>query len=211
MFSVIATGRIRLEQLSRSIVSGAPVVSASRDDGTPAAVLHPRDLVPPGPPPVDSLERGRVQATARRNRALVRPGDVVVTARGTQLRSAVVPPETEGAIASANLLVVRLGDRILPEVLVAYLDTPAGSAELLARATASTVGAFVVTPKALASLDIAVPPMAVQTQLASFVRAARQAIVATERLVELRKELVHGVVQQVFEGRELSLDAGVLQ
>ena len=200
--------RVRLEELALSIAPGAPVHAGHGDDALP--VLHPRDLVPPGPPPIAKLDVGAIQSTPRRERALVRAGDVLVTARGTQLRSAVVTNATEGAIASANLLIVRLRDLLLPEVLVAYLDTPAGGAALVARATASAVGTFVVTPRALGSLEIAVPPMGVQVQLAAFVRSVRESLAATERLVELRKELVHGVVQQVFAGRAVSVDAGAL-
>jgi restriction endonuclease S subunit len=160
---------------------------------------------------VDLLERAGVQSAVRRDRAVVRDRDVLLTARGTSLRAAVVPAETEGAIASANLLVVRLKPELLPEVLVAFLETAAGRKQLVAHATASAVGAFVITPKALSRLEITVPPMSIQIELAAFVRAGTESIRAAERVLDLRKELVRGVIEDVFHRGELSIDAGALQ
>lgn len=192
------------------IFQGVPTALAGSSPDHRFPILNPRDLAPPGPPPLELLDRVAIKGGARGKRAVVHADDVLVTARGTQLRAAFVPHETAGAIASANLLVVRLRrDCLLPEVLVAYLDTTAGRAQLLSNATASTVAA--ITPRALGSLEVIVPPMPVQMKLATFARAARDAIRASERVLELRRELVQGVMEEFFNGGAVSIDAEAIR
>jgi hypothetical protein len=133
----------------------------------------------------------------------VRAGDVLVAARGTQFRASLVPDETSGAVASANLLVVRLGPELLPEVLVAFLRSSQGERQLRATSTGTTAGAFLVTARSLGALEVDVPPMHVQRTLAAFTRASTVALEAAEHLLELRREFLNGVVEAVLAGDDI--------
>lgn len=167
--------------------------------GDPLPMINLRDVGASPLPPLTQLERVAVQMTPRAERARVSDGEVLVAARGTQFRSALVPARTVGAIASANLLVVRLGNALLPEVLLAFLRSPAGEQQLRACATSST-GGFLLTPKTLGAVQVHLPPMPIQQKLAAFARASDAVLAASERVLELRRELHNSVVAAVLGG-----------
>lgn len=184
-----------------TIAPGVPVVRGASEASVP--VLHPRDLAAPDPTDLTQLERGAVTDSPRRSRAKVRAGDVLITARGTQFRSMVVPPAWEGAVATANLLLVRLGPDLLPEVLEAYLGSSAGSRAVQARSQSSAAGMFMITAHAIARLPVVVPPVPVQRELVRFARAAKATLAASERRLHLRREMISGVLEAVFAGEDI--------
>src|SRR5262249_14367176 len=67
---------------------------------------------------VDQLPNLVLRIGPKVDRYRVAKGDVLVTARGTQLKVASVGREAVGAIASSNLIVVRPGPDLLPGVLL---------------------------------------------------------------------------------------------
>jgi hypothetical protein len=200
--SVKPNAKRRLAELAVTIAQGAPTFAAGGGATQRVPVINPRDLT--STLPVQALlESASVQTTPRTERARVRAGDVLVAARGTQFRASLVPEETSGAVASANLLVVRLGPELLPEVLVAFLRSSQGERQLLATSNGTTTGAFLVTARSLGALEVDVPPMHVQRTLAAFTRASAVALEAAEHLLELRREFLNGVVEAVLAGDDI--------
>lgn len=70
-------------------------------------------------PPSDGLRTIEVQRTAWTEKLLLRPFDILVTARSRRVKAALVPPETTRTVASATLLVLRPPDP--PTGLAHYL------------------------------------------------------------------------------------------
>lgn len=116
-------------------------------------------------------------------------GDVLVTARGSQLKVGVVGAETAGALVTGNLLHVRLRpERLRPEVLLAYLQSPSGQGALVGRVR-STHMLIALTVGDLAALHVPVPPLAVQDRIAALWSATQQVYQAGLRAAELRLAL----------------------
>lgn len=100
----------------------------------------------------------------------LRPGDLVLTARGDELRVAVAANGAVGAVADVGLRVIRpTREDVAPDYLRAWLSSAAVRARLAALQTGAVVPTLRV--EALASLEVAVPPLAVQARV---VRAWRE-------------------------------------
>ena len=144
-----------------------------------------------GPAGIDvrALEEIAVPHVSDVDRYLVRPGDVLLSARGTVLKVAIVPEALAGAVATATLAVIRpVLERILPEVLAAYLRSPAGQAELRARARSAT-GQIALTARDIRAMKVPVPPMEDQRRIAALVRALGAYETAAGEALRARREI----------------------
>lgn len=139
-----------------------------------------------GIPPAATLTKLCVYSPDLRTRA--RPGDVLLAARGTQFRVAIVEQASAGAIIGANLIAVRLGPELLPEVLAVWLTSPAGKAEVH-RLGASSNRLLSLTVAAVAALEVPVPTLAHQAQIAALYHASRTAYRAAVAAAECRHAL----------------------
>lgn len=127
------------------------------------------------------------------DRYLAREGDVLVSARGTRLKVAVVPPALDGAVVTATLVGIRHGERVLPELLATFLRSPHGHRALLARARSST-RQLALTASDVATVEVPVPPMAEQRRIAELVRQADQYRTYAEDASRLRDEITQRAV-----------------
>lgn len=139
-----------------------------------------------GVPALSNLSKLNIYLPGQRWQS--RPGDVLLAARGTQFRVAIVEDQSAGAIIGANLIAVRLGPELLPEVLAVWLTSPAGRAEVL-RLGASSNRLLSLTVAAVAALEVPVPPLAHQAQIAALYHATRAAYRADLAAAERRHAL----------------------
>jgi len=133
-------------------------------------------------------------------RFFIRTNDVLLSCRGTLLKSARVPPGYEQVVASSNLIVIRPGHAISPHVLIALFRSKIWTDLLTLRARSST-GLMQLTAKDVR--DLPVPrvskeiSMAVSELIASEQEYARHA----ERAIALRHELVTKTCVALLLGR----------
>ncbi|MFO0651443.1 MAG: N-6 DNA methylase [Polyangiales bacterium] len=114
-------------------------------------------------PPSRWVEPRGVEGVPRERR--LRPGDIVLTARGNDYRAAVVANGAVGAIAGSGIRVLRLRrDDVTTGYLHAWLASPSVSARLLTLQTGAVVANL--RNEALASLEVAVPSLAIQARVA---------------------------------------------
>ena len=134
----------------------------------------------------------------RHERFTVQTGDVLVSSRSTVLRVALVEPEAEGAVLSANLVAIRLNPvLLLPEVLLAYLTSPEGQAILESRTTGSTrIRALPI--QVLAAIEVPVPAVEVQQRVAALVREELTHYRAAIAAVESRRSAVTHVIARAL-------------
>jgi restriction endonuclease S subunit len=145
-----------------------------------------------------TLATRSVSADADLDRYEVKSNDVVIAARGTQIKVALVGSESAGAILSANLISIRTKADLLPEVLIAYLAGPEGRAALLGRGRSST-SALLLTPKAIGTMSVPVPPADVQVQIAEFFRAAEDTYVSAITAAEQRRAVARAVFIELLD------------
>lgn len=153
---------------------------------------------------VRDLQDGAVTASAKldtvgfsdRARAetySVRPDDVLVTGRGTLLKFGLVGPETEGAVASGNVIVVRAHPGAIGGALFAILSSEVfrPRIEVLRRGATTLLS---LSPKDLAKLEIELPPLDEQRRIAAFVKDAQTAYRTAIEAAEIRRTLARRLI-----------------
>jgi hypothetical protein len=124
-------------------------------------------------------------------------GDILLSAKGTQLKIARVFPESTGAVATATLIVVRPGPRLLAPVLFAFLSSPPTMASILAlgrRSVATTAWSM----KDISALPVPVPPPPVQQAMKELIDTGEQYFRVAVEAATLRRDLVRTVVMDAF-------------
>ncbi len=143
------------------------------------------------------LEEIRIQNPVRLASYATQDGDVVIAARGTQLKVAVVAGDVAGAILGATLIGVRPGNEIQPEVILAYLRSTAGQAALMSRLRSAT-GQVALTARDVGEIEIPLPSAEVQQVIVKLVRAAGEYAAACRDAVALRERVADDFVQRLF-------------
>lgn len=116
----------------------------------------------------------------------VTKGDILLAARTTLMRCMVVPPELDGAVVSASVLAIRCNTALLlPRMLMAFFEHPAGQAKLLGMSQSTTVQ-HSLTVRALRELDVPIPPIEVQRRMAGLLEAADAQREAAEESIRIR-------------------------
>jgi restriction endonuclease S subunit len=131
---------------------------------------------------------------------MARTGDVLVAARGTQLKAAIVPNGAGEAIVTASLIGVRPDTSVLlPEVLLAFLRSPEGATELSARARSAT-GQLALTRADVERIEVPLPSLEIQEKIARIIRAANEYEASAEQAMRLRRDAAEQAVFALLHG-----------
>lgn len=189
----------RLGQVARVFGGWQP----PREEASPAAhrfaAVSVRDIRD-GHVGTDALETVFVDLPGKLDRYLVEPGDVLVACRGTVLKVAIAPPELAGVVLTSTLIGVRLDGQLLSEVLFVYLRSALGQRALLSRVRSGTQQ-IALAPRDIAELEVPLPPIGVQRQIADLVRAGEWQYVAGEAAARLRREIAYRLALESMEAR----------
>lgn len=132
----------------------------------------------------------------------IQAGDVLVSARSTSLRSAIVPKELAGNLINATILGIRTLPKLEPRLLVAWLEHPEGRAALESVAQSGTAQ-MNITVAAISKIMVPVPPLPAQRQMAKILEAADEAYHAATQAAEDRRRIARQVVvAQLNESRK---------
>jgi hypothetical protein len=135
-----------------------------------------------------SLGTIAIEFNRRTERHLLQPYDVLVTARSTVMKAALVPPSLTPAVANSTLAVVRPREPELGVFLWWFFTSRYGRAQLQARMVGSTV--MLLRAGALMDVEVPVPDRAALHQIANLVEASERAYEAAIRAAEIRHETV---------------------
>lgn len=148
--------------------------------------LHPEGamrIVPAGPIAPERLGE----------RHLLRPGDLLLKARGNRYPAALVAAAPAGpALAAAPLLLLRPGAALEPAYLAWYLNLPATQHALAARAEGSAVRT--VSKATVEALELPLPPLPRQRAIAAAGALAAEEQRLAARLAEARRRLADGLL-----------------
>ena len=159
-------------------------------------VIHVKDVVDGGLPHPDELDRIDLPDTFQYKRQRLLPGDILVSARGTLMKCAIVQPSHAGAVASANFIVIRLGAEapLRAELLYAFLQQPAVQARFLSGAGGNAQAALTI--RDLENLSVPLPPRDVQPALARLVVVSEDQYRTAVDGARLRREEAMDIVAQ---------------
>lgn len=173
--------------LSRLIFAGvskhgrSPILKDSEKDHSlranfdyPSIHLLMASAIAEGLVDISKLETVFVNRMDKVRRYFVEPGDVLIICRGTQVRSAVVPDKSSPFAISSSLIAIRLDQRLLlPSLLSAYFNHQFVINNIV-KHSASRTDSLNITTRTLAEIQINVPPMDLQKELAELYDAAIQ-------------------------------------
>lgn len=137
---------------------------------------------------LDDLRRVAVVRNAWSERHLLRPYDVLVTARAESAQVALVPARVSRTAAAGTALVVRAPDpgSGLAHWLWLYLSSTPGRARIAGRRNAGAA-APLLSAANLGALEVPVPPAPILRTIPAFVEASETAYEAGVRAAALRR------------------------
>lgn len=130
-------------------------------------------------------------------------GDLVLSARSTSLKMGIVPEELDGVVVNATLMAVRASRELDARLLAAYLSHPEGNAALAAIAQSGTIQ-MNLTVNAVSKLEIPLPPIEVQRQMADILASADAAYESAIEAARARKSLATEVVMAQLRRRHFA-------
>jgi len=173
-------------------------IGVSREDsierpGEKLPVIGVRHLQDTGVLPIEELDTVGFASPARALASAVQVDDVLLTGRGTVLKFGLVGPETDGAIASGNIIVVRPGPRVVGGALFALLasNTYRPKIEVLRRGATTLLS---LSPKDIKNLEVSLPSLEEQRRIAALAIEAQAAYRAAIEAAEIRRSLARAVL-----------------
>lgn len=135
-----------------------------------------------------SLGTLAIESNRRTERHLLQPYDVLVTARSTVVKAALVPPSLTPAVANSTLSVVRPREPELGAFLWWFFTSRHGRAQLQARMVGSTV--MLLRAGALMDVEVPVPGRAPLHQFADLIETSERAYEAAIGAAEIRHQTI---------------------
>jgi hypothetical protein len=135
-----------------------------------------------------SLSTIAIEFNRRTEKHLLKPYDVLVTARSTVVKAALVPASLTPAVANSTLSVVRPREPEMGAFLWWFFTSRYGRAQLHARMVGSTV--MLLRAGALHDIEVPVPERAKLNRIADLVETSEQAYEAAICVAEIRHKTV---------------------
>ena len=146
---------------------------------------------------LDGLREVGVVQSARTERHLLRPFDVLVTARAGFAQAALVPPDVSRTVAGVTLLVARpkLPESGMGHWLWYFLTSAHGRAQLAKRMTVSTTTTL-LSAKNLGEVEVPLPSPRELDLVARLVGASEAAYASAVQTARLRREALRDAIVQ---------------
>ncbi len=159
-------------------------------------IINIRDIQHDVIVPAMQLATINVPPTMERRRFQVQPDDVLITSRST-LKIASVRDEHAGALAVANLIVVRPGSVLDASLVLAFLQHSDTRQVLERERTGTTVTSINI--KAVANLELRIPTIEQQVKLAGLAYASERAYKALTQAADIRRQIAQEVLIRAME------------
>ena len=155
---------------------------------------------------IEDLKEVGVVQSLRTERHLLRPFDVLVTARTGRTQVALVPPHVSRTVAGVTLLVVRpkQPESGMGHWLYYFLASAYGQAQI-AKRMAVNATSLSLSAKSLGEIEIPVPPARMLGLMARLIESSETAYDAELRVARLRRETLRdAIVQDALQAVENS-------
>ena len=134
------------------------------------------------------LDSISIEFKAATEKHLLRPFDVLLTARSTTVKAALVPPALSRAVANSTLAVVRPRDPDLGPFLWWFFTSRYGRTQIESRMVGSTV--MLLRAGALRDVVIPLPPLQDLRLLVQLIETSERAYEAAVQAASIRHEVV---------------------
>lgn len=147
----------------------------------------------------ETVDRISVKETDLLEKSRMAPGDIIFTVKGTNFRGVIADESIRDFMISANMVALTLSDKILPEIVVAYLNSPAGQREIQSRASGGVTRGLSI--KSLLEIPIPIPPIEQQKTLSLYLSLAREYEENLIKESELVNKITDAVIAQIMRRR----------
>ena len=130
---------------------------------------------------------------------VLKVGDIVLMSRGSNMRAAIVNQQDadKGLIASPNCLVLTANlNYVLPEVIVAFLNSEFGQKTLDSLSTGATIKN--VPARKIKDIDLRVPDLAVQNKIAQIFKQNIETLKSLKVLQMQQKITANAAIQKLM-------------
>ncbi|BBT49795.1 MULTISPECIES: restriction endonuclease subunit S [Acinetobacter] len=130
---------------------------------------------------------------------VLKVGDIVLMSRGSNMRAAIVNQQDadKGLIASPNCLVLTANlNYVLPEVIVAFLNSELGQKTLDSLSTGATIKN--VPARKIKDIDLRVPDLAVQNKIAQIFKQNIETLKSLKVLQMQQKITANAAIQKLM-------------
>ncbi len=145
-----------------------------------------------------TVETVHVKETKALDKSRIEPNDVIISIKGSIFKAAIADESIKDFVISANLIAFRLNDEILPEIAVAYLNSPKGQRELKSISAGAIQKALNV--KSLMEIAIPVPSKKKQKVLAEYLMLSKQHNDLSKKEQDIRKKLNNSIMLNYMMG-----------
>ena len=129
-------------------------------------------------------------------RHLVKRNDLIFRSRGKTTTTAIIESEIKRAVVAAPLLRIRVTDaHVLPEYLCWFINQPSSQAFLHSRATGTAM--VTIGKSVLEALEITLPDLDTQKQIAAFAALSEQEQRLMKDLAKAKKRVTEGVLMRL--------------
>jgi len=146
----------------------------------------------------ETVTRVKIKETGAMEKSRIEQNDVILTVKGSAFKAAVASKEIKGYVISANLVAFTLNDEIIPELVVAYLNSPIGQNELQSRSAGIAQKALNI--RSLMEIKIPIPPMSSQIVLSEYLSLSGEYDTLMQHERELRKKINNNLIQNYMQG-----------
>ena len=150
---------------------------------------------------LDGLREVEVARSTSVERHLLRPYDLLITARSDSHQVAIVPPEVNRTVAGVTLLVIRPRDPVtgIAHWLFYYLASAPGRREVARRKLTSSSIRF-LSAKEIGEIEVPVPSRGELDAIAQLVEQSEAAHSAAMEAARLRREAIRdAIVQNIID------------
>lgn len=163
------------------------------------AVIQLRNIHDGG---VDWAALDRVELPTYRSSALLQPGDVIFTTRGTRYFALALFDIPGAAVCAPQFFILRIRDetRLHPGFLAWQLNQRPAQEYFEKQATGSRI--LNITRAAMEGVRIAIPPMRRQHQILAFDQAAQAERSRLTQLIENRNRQMTAIARQLYQSQE---------
>lgn len=154
---------------------------------------------------IKDLENGIIKLDPNQERILknskslekskLNEGDVLIGIRGS-FRSAIVDSKATDYVLNQNLIRLKLKEMILPEVLVAFLNSEEGQQQLTLKSKGGTIPSITIND--LKEVLVAVPPIEVQVNLKKYFDSIKRYEALKNSESELVRKITDTVITKYF-------------
>jgi restriction endonuclease S subunit len=169
-----------------------------KGDDEVVKIINTKDLED-GKINLDSINSVSVKKTPLLEKSRIEAGDLIITTKGTSFKAAVADQSVANYVISANLIAIRLSNKVQPEIVAAYLNSTKGQKNLQSLSSGSSIQGL--NSNSLLEIQVPIPPLHEQKKMVNYLTLAREYIGLLKRELELRDKLTDSIINKNYGGR----------